>query len=377
LSHPRHCHAPSLIVCHGCRTIDSEIRRRDEIIDIQKQDITSLRALQQQQNETIDLLQHEQKRLLSRLRIHQATTDQHVRDKDELTNELHAVRQRNDVMEQAAVGEFRRNRRQIEERLNVLQDECAQLAGMLANKQGVPAAAVQPSTPLSRQSSFSSPSSVRNGGGSGAFAPSTPLSRSTPSPSRRGSHARTSSSFSVNGHGSHMTPSASSSNLSARPSSASRYASPDRPRSLVSIPDGHTHAVAAYDGADSIATDEDWTIPSNIAAVTEDFRFNLAKSGGPGLRSGVVASYMITLNKLWLQRLAERLGSVRRQHAREMRDERRRWAHTIPYEQVIGRATNARLRRIVEQQRQGNARTYVVMHSYDMYMSHHISCACV
>jgi hypothetical protein len=282
--------------------------------------------------------------------IQQATNDQQMREADDLRTELASLKTRNGIVEQAAVGEFRRNRRQIEARLNVLQEECAQLAGMLTAKNGTPqqqAAAAStsvigtssmPATP-SRQSSIMSPILSRG---------VSSLTRSTPSPWRPGGAAQNARTSSPSPSPSPTSALSSSLPIAgARPSSAPRYASPDRARSIIPIsvdqPNNTSNGTGGID---------DWSIPANIAAVTDDFRFKLAKSDG-SMGSGTIASYLVTLNKLWMQRLAERLRQVRNQHAREMRDERRQWAHTIPYEQVIGRATNARLRKSLEQQRAG------------------------
>jgi hypothetical protein len=70
---------------------------------------------------------------------------------------------------------------------------------------------------------------------------------------------------------------------------------------------------------------------------------------------GSFTELLVTLNRIWRDRLSARVTQLRSQHAAEIRTLRRQLSQRIPYEQVLQKAQIVRLQRNLHQTKQHSA----------------------
>jgi len=86
----------------------------------------------------------------------------------------------------------------------------------------------------------------------------------------------------------------------------------------------------------------DW-MPPDVVRLVKSFRANQAESGHPVGEE--MSSFLIALNRIWRERLEEKLRQARLHHAADVRELKRRLAQRIPYEQVVQKARILRLQK--------------------------------
>ena len=234
---------------------DREIHKLQEIIENQNIDLGRYKNVERKQNELFEAGSEERARLAGQVRQQNLLLDQQTaelrdvrkqlldvgRDRDRAEEEANELRQQvrelrtlEEQMETNALGEFRRSRRQIEERLEKLQSECATVANM-------------------------------------------------------------------------MSPSKSAPQINL--------------------------------GADRLP---DW-LPPAVSGLVRSFRQSLV-SGGSNIGEEM-SSFLIALNRIWRERMEEKLRLQRLHHAADIRELKRRLAQRIPYEQVVQKARILRLQK--------------------------------
>jgi hypothetical protein len=81
-----------------------------------------------------------------------------------------------------------------------------------------------------------------------------------------------------------------------------------------------------------------------VATLVHSFRTSLREGGGRNIGEEM-SSFLIALNRIWRERLEEKLRQVRLHHAADIRELKRRLAQRIPYEQVVQKARILRLQK--------------------------------
>ena len=130
-----------------------EIQRLQEIVDNQNAELARWKQVERKQNELFETGSDERARLAATVRQQSSllddgaaevsklrakltdTTRRLEREEDEknlLLKQVRDLKAMEDQMEEQALGEFRRSRRHIENRLEKLQSECAQVANMMS-----------------------------------------------------------------------------------------------------------------------------------------------------------------------------------------------------------------------------------------------------
>jgi len=213
-------------------------RKQTELFEASTDERARLKAAVRQQSTVIDERVSEVNSLRARLQDTEARLDEAEEAKRHLSAQVRELQSLEQQVETQALGEFRRSRRHIEQRLDKLQNECAQVANMMSPGKG---GAVQ--------------------GGGGGF-----------------SHER--------------------------------------------LPD--------------------W-LPPAVATLVHSFRSSLLE-GGRNVGEEM-SSFLIALNRIWRERLEEKLRQVRLHHAADIRELKRRLAQRIPYEQVVQKARILRLQK--------------------------------
>ena len=251
---------------------DREIQRLTEIVENQNLELVRWKSIERKQNELFNEGFEERARLSSNLRHQHAELEDAMNELRTVKHQLneqkrateHAeeeamtlrqqVRELKNLeadMETNALGEFRRSRRQIEERLEKLQTECATVAHMMSPQRN---------------------GGITGGGGSGG-----------------------------GGGG--------------------------------SVGEGLTSL------SDRLP---DW-MPPAVSNLVRSFRSSLLE-GGRNI-GDEMSSFLIALNRIWRERLEEKLRQVRLHHAADIRELKRRLAQRIPYEQVVQKARILRLQK--------------------------------
>jgi hypothetical protein len=236
---------------------DREIHKLQEIIENQNTDLGRYKNVERKQNELFEAGSEERARLAAQVRQQNLLLDQQTselrdvrkqlldvgRDRDraeeeagELRQQVRELRALEEQMETNALGEFRRSRRQIEERLEKLQSECASVAQIMN--------------------------------------------------------------------------------------------SPPKQQPQVNL------------GADRLP---DW-LPPAVSGLVRSFRASLLSGGGSNLGEEM-SSFLIALNRIWRERMEEKLRLQRLHHAADIRELKRRLAQRIPYEQVVQKARILRLQK--------------------------------
>lgn len=265
-----------------------EIRRRDELLEQQNAEIRKFKSLERQQLEVLesqsadrarlhaavrqqsselDDVQGERDRLSRQLKEAELVQEEQAAEISKLRLQLRQMKELEETVEAQALAEFRKSKRNIEQKLEKLQSECAQVASLL-----------------------------------------------TPSKSNAGASSR--------GVGTPSRHDASSLGL------------------LSSMPD--------------------W-LPSGVSRLVDDFRHSLVESGGSALLGGSLgshlSSFLIALNKIWRDRLEDKIRLLRHQHLEELRELKRRLAQRIPYEQVVQKARIVRLQKDLDATRAAHLKT--------------------
>lgn len=218
-------------------------RQQNELFEAGSDERARLAATVRQQSDALDEQAHEVQSLRTKLSEAAARADQAEEERIALKSQIRELRALEEQMETHALGEFRRSRRHIEQRLDKLQSECAQVAHLMSPAKG-------------------GAGSAGGFGGSGAS----------------GVHER--------------------------------------------LPD--------------------W-MPPAVATLVQSFRTNLL-DGGRNVGEEM-SSFLIALNRIWRERLEEKLRQVRLHHAADVRELKRRLAQRIPYEQVVQKARILRLQK--------------------------------
>lgn len=253
-------------------TRDREIAKLQETIANQNADLGRFRSVERKQNELFEAGSEERARLAQQVRQQNALLEQHhaeVRslkqqlaeqkssreeaeeEVGQLRGQVRELRALEEQMETNALGEFRRSRRQIEERLEKLQSECATVAHMM-------------SPPA--KSAGAAPINISIGGGGGVG---------------------------------------------------------DR------LPD--------------------W-LPPAVSGLVRSFRASLLSGGATSLGEEM-SSFLIALNRIWRERMEEKLRQQRLHHAADIRELKRRLAQRIPYEQVVQKSRILRLQKALDMTR--------------------------
>lgn len=134
---------------------DRELRQKDEIVQLQQADLQRFQQLERQQQSQFDHVQQEHSTLQLSLKQQSILFEQQAEDRARLEAQLHASQnelsqlrhqlvttesnsqQQQQYMERKQQREFERQRRQLEERLGRLQQQCSGLANSLADRKSV------------------------------------------------------------------------------------------------------------------------------------------------------------------------------------------------------------------------------------------------
>jgi chromosome segregation ATPase len=223
-----------------------KIGKQVELIDLQATDIQNLKSVQTTQNELLDSNAGSRSAMTAKLTHQNEIIAAQERELERMRARITEMKQLEGVMETQALGEFRRSRKEIEQRLDQLQTDCAQVATLL------------------------------------------------------------------------VPPSSSSSKKQKKSASNS------------SLPD-------------------DW-MPASMQQLINDFKYNMAKSGS-GSPAQHISRFLITLNRIWRERLFETTRDLKRRHMREVRELKRKLLQRIPYQQVVQRARIQRLQKNLDHER--------------------------
>jgi hypothetical protein len=94
-------------------------------------------------------------------------------------------------------------------------------------------------------------------------------------------------------------------------------------------------------------------LPQSVANLIKQFRVKLggADSGNSNIANEILSTFLISLNRIWREKLEEKVKNLRAKHNSELIELRRRLQQRIPYEQVVQKARILRLQKDLDEQR--------------------------